>query len=446
MINSTTNGALTDEMLARFEADFRSRPENQVMVNAVTRTSVQEVALNRSVINSLSMIFSNEVDYVGPITDQMRAGTCWLFAELNWLKWFAARKMNVEKFEFSENYVIYWNKLERSNLFLEKIIALRDQSWEERNLYHLLDNPAPDGGEWHLMADIIDKYGLIPKSAMPDTFNREKSGLLNQMLNYQLRTGAAQIWELHRAGKSEEALRAKKHEILKVIHRIVTIMLGEPPKKIDFGYRDKDKKYHQDLGLTPQDFYAKYVSLDPKDIYCLLSCPTPETPYNLTYTSEFFANTIGGRAMHMLNVPNEELKRLALEVLLKEEPCLFSSDVVQHSHSKEGILATNLYDYDLVFDTPFEMDKVTRIQTLQTRLTHCMVIIGVDLVEGKPTKWKIENSWGEEAGKKGFFIMDDKWFDEHVYALIIQKKYLSDETLKLFEQPPRVLPPWHPMI
>lgn len=446
MAEYLTNGSLTPDLIGSMQKDFQKRPENRIMLNAVTRGSLQELAISREAINRLNNTFSNEVDFIGPISDQKNAGTCWLFAHLNWLKWHAAKKMKVESFEFSQNYHIFWNKIERSNYFLEKMIELADRPWDDRQVYFLLDNPAPDGGDWHMTADIIDKYGLIPKSAMPDTVNREKSRFLNEILYYKLREGAAVLRSMHREGKSLEALRAKKQELLSIVYRIVAIMLGEPPRKFDFGYRDKDKKYHEDRGITPKEFAAKYIDFEMKDIYSLLSCPTPETPYNRTFTADYLANTVDGRSMMVLNVPNHELKRLALEVLAKEEPCLFSSDVRQDSHSKEGLLDPNLYDYHLVFDAPFAMDQLSRIYTLQTRLTHCMVFIGVDLVDGKPTKWKIENSWGEDFGKKGIFIMSDKWFDEQVYALNIHKKYLTPEMLELFAQPPITLPCWHPMV
>ena len=326
------------------------------------------------------------------------------------------------------------------------MILYRDEPWDDRRVYMLLDNPSPDGGDWHMIADIIDKYGLVPKSAMPDTFNRESSRFLNEILYFKLREGAARIRDLHRQGKPVSALRAEKNEIMRVVYRICAIMLGEPPKKLDFGYRDKKKKFHRDLGITPKDFYAKYVGIDTSDIYCLLCCPTPETPFNRTISAEFFENTIGGRNMFCLNLPIAALWKQAIKVLKNGDACLFNADVLQWSHSKEGLLDQNLYDYKLVFDTPFDMKKTTRIQTLQTRLTHSMVFLGVDLVKDKPVKWKIENSWGTDYGKKGIFVMSQNWFNENVYAVFSHKKLLTAETLKLFDQPPIVLPPWHPMI
>ncbi|OGL46096.1 MAG: hypothetical protein A2161_09535 [Candidatus Schekmanbacteria bacterium RBG_13_48_7] len=446
MAKDINSGALTIKQIESFEKDFQTRPENKIMMNAVTRGNIQEIAINRQVINQMDLSFSNEVESGGPITDQMQAGTCWLFAELNWLRTLAIKKMKAEKFEFSQNYIIFWNKLEKSNYFLENMIEYRDKPWDDRRVYHLINIPVPDGGEWHMAADIIDKYGIVPKSAMPDTFNREKSKFLNEMLFYKLREGAAKLRAMHEEGKPVSALRKEKMEIMKLIYRILAIMLGEPPRKFDFGFRDKDKKYHRSPGITPKQFFKKYVGINTADIYCLLSCPTPDTPYYKTFTAEFFANTIGGREMIALNVPNNILLGRAIQVLKSGEACLFSADVLQHSHSKEGLLDTGIYDYDLIFNTPFKMDKITRIQTLQTRLTHCMVLVGVDLVNGKPVKWKVENSWGESVGKKGIFIMSENWFDEHVYALIIHKKFLTKKMLQLFKQPPISLPPWHPMI
>lgn len=433
-------------MLKSFEKEFNKRPENQVMMNAVTRGSLQNIALNRKRINELSFTFSHEVEAVGPITDQMNAGTCWLFAQLNWFRWFAAKKMKVESFEFSENQVIFWNKLERSNYFLEKVIELRDKPWDDRRLLSLLENPVPDGGDCHMLADIIDRYGLMPKDAMPDTFNREKSRFLNMMLNHKLRQGASTLRKIHADGMSVEELRKKKLEIMKEVYRINAVMLGEPPKKFDFVYRDKDKKTHVERGMTPKQFYKKYVGIPTKDIYSVLSSPLPETPYNRTFTAEFMSNTYEGRDSFFLNVPKEEVKKLAIKVLKSNEPCLFVADVVQSSHSKEGILDSRLYDYDLIFDTSFDMDEVEKLHMQQSCLTHLMVFLGVDLDdEDKPIKWKVENSWGEAVGKKGIFVMSDEWFDDNVYGVIVKKKYLTEKMLELFDQKPIQLPSWHPM-
>lgn len=438
--------AISSEALASFQREFHSRPANQLAMNALTRGNLQEVALNRRVVNRLDMSFSHEVEPGGGVSDQKQASTCWLFADLNWLRTFAQKKMNVAAFEFSQNFAVFWDKLEKSNYFLENIIRHAGKPWDDRRVYHLMNAPNPDGGEWHMLANIIRRYGLAPKSAMPDTFNLEKSRFMNEMLAFKLREAAVRLRAMHQAGRPVEALRATKLKVMRVVYRILAIMLGEPPAKFDLAFRDKDKKFHREQGVTPREFYDKYVGVNPSDVFSLLSCPSSDMEFGRTYTAEFFGNMVGGDEWHCLNVPVSELRSRAVQVLKKEEACLFGCDVLQMSHTKEGLLDEELYDYDLVFDAPFKMDKATRVQTLQTRLTHAMVFLGVDLVDNKPVKWKVENSWGDAVGKKGVFLMSTEWFNEHVYDVVLRRQFMTPKLLRQIEQPPISLPPWHPMV
>jgi bleomycin hydrolase len=438
------DGLLTPEMITKYRKKFNDKPAYKVAMNAVTRAALADIAINRDVLNNVNFCFSIEVE-TDAVSDQKRSGTCWMFAILNWFRTFTRKKINVKQFEYSHNFVMFWDKFEKSNYFLENIIALRDADISDRRLRFLLDNPASDGGEWHMLVNVIKKYGLLPRSAMPDTTNRENSRYLNELLFYKLREAAATLRKLNAEGKDIEDLRKAKSKILQEIYRMLCILMGQPPEKFDYSYRDNDKKFKQDLGLTPKEFYEKYVGLNVDEIYCILSCPATDTPFDKTYSIEFFDNTVGGDEWKWLNVPVKELKKIAIEMLKDGEAVLFGNDVVQDCHTKEGILATNVYDYELLFDTKMTMDKKTRVEYAQSRMTHSMVITGVDLVDDKPVKWKVENSWGEEVGKKGYFIMTDEWFEEHTFDLIVPKKYMPEKFLKLYKQKPVVLPPWYPM-
>jgi bleomycin hydrolase len=438
------NGVMTLDMVHRFQENLDKNTGYKIAMNAVTRQNIQEVALNRDILNNLNFSFSHEIE-TAEITDQKRASTCWLFAELNWLRTNTQKKFNIKEIVFSHNYIMFWDKFEKANYFFENIIKYRDRDLDDRHVYFLLKTPIPDGGEWHMMMNVIRKYGIVPKSAMIDSFTVENSRFLNEVLGFKLREGAAKIRNMHENGKPVEALREIKNKLMEEVYRILVIFFGVPPKKFDWSYRDKDKKFFRELQITPNQFFEKYIGLNMDEVYCLLSCPTPKTPYYKTYTVEFFNNMIGGRDWLWLNVPIEELKKCAVNMLKNSDAVLYGCDVVQESHSKEGILHKKLFDYDLIFNTSFEMDKTTRIQYLQTILTHSMVFIGVDLVDDKPVKWKIENSWGTEVGKKGFFIMTDEWFDEHTFDMMVPGEYLSSELKELFKIEPIVLPPWHPM-
>jgi bleomycin hydrolase len=414
-------------------------------MNAVTRGNLPEIALNRNVLNRNNWTFSNEIEEKPDITDQKRSGTCWLFAELNWLRTITMKNHKIEKLEFSENHLMFYDKLEKANYYLEELLNLLDRDIDDRYVRFILDNPTPDGGEWHMIVNLITKYGLMPKDVMPDTWNREQSRFINELIGYKIREAYAQMRSMKSAKKSLEAIRKYKNGILAGIYRILATCMGIPPKTFDWSFRDKDKKYHQVTGITPQEFYSKYVGLDLDACYTLASCPTEQSPFGKTYSIKMFGNMVGGRQWKWLNVPVGDIKKIALKMLKKGDAVLYGCDVVQESHTKEGILSTELYDFDLLFQTPFRMDKQTRLEYGQSRLTHSMVLTGVELAGNKPVRWKVENSWGTEVGKKGIFVMTDTWFDEHVLDLIVPPAYMPAKLKKQFDQEPVMLPPWHVM-
>ena len=445
MIKSNQNGAISEKAISQFRSNFLKTPSNRLAMNAVTRGNLQEIAINRDVLNNIQFSFSLEIEESADITDQKKSGTCWMFAELNWLRIKLLRELKIKDFEFSENWVMFWDKFEKANYFLENIIQLGSCDIDDRKLRHLLASPISDGGEWHMLVNIINKYGLVPKSAMPDTFNRENSRFLNEVTAYKLREGAAKLRSMMEKGKSEDLLKKEKISIMESIFTILVICMGMPPEKFSWSYRDKDKNFNRVKDITPKEFYDKFVGVDTNKIYSLLSCPSSRTEFEKVYTIEFFNNSIGGEDWIWLNVAVKELKKIALKMLKDGEPVLYGCDVIQESHTKDGLMHHDIYQWDLVFGTSFKMDKKTRVDYGQTVLTHSMVITGVDLVDNKPVLWKVENSWGGEVGKKGYFLMSDKWFDEHVFDLIVPEKYMTEKLLELFKQEPIQLPPWFPM-
>lgn len=438
------NGGVSPTLLKKFRRKFESNPAMKIALNAVTRGNLQEIAINRDVLNRADFSFSDEIE-TGEMTDQKQSGTCWLFANLNWLRTFTQEKFKIKSIEFSENYMVFWDKLEKANLFFEQIIKYIDEEPDSRKNMFLLKNPVPDGGGWHMTVNLIKKYGLVPKALMPDTTNRENTRLMNGVLYYKLREGAAELRRMHRTGKSPDSLRARKMKYLEEIHRILGITLGMPPDRFDWSYKDKDDKFHRERAITPLEFAEKYVKVDLDDVFCLINAPSSNMPYNKTFNVEFFDNIVGGDDYKWLNVPVSALKRHAVKMLKKKKAVLFGCDVGQNSNAKEGLLYDDLYDYELIFDTKMKMNKKTRLDFAQTVVTHAMVFTGVDLVDGKPVKWKVENSWGDKHGKKGYFMMSDEWFDEHVFDLAVPKEYLSPKLLEKFDQDPITLPPWSPM-
>jgi bleomycin hydrolase len=437
-------GAITPDLLESCRVEFDANPAHRLAMNACSNGNVDEIALNRRALAGVDWDFSHEVEG-GAITNQKRAGFCWLFAALNWLRIDVISKLKVENFEFSQNYLIFWDRLEKANRFLMAIVGLRDQPTDDRMVDFLLRDPSPDGGEWHMVANLIRKYGLVPKSAMADTFNLSDSAFLNKVCHYKLREAAAIVFALHRKGATVEEIEGAKRKALSEIYRILCILLGEPPERFDFTYRDKEKEFHAHRNLSPHQFYQQFVGVNLDDYVWVMSSPLASTPYHQTFCIEQFQNVVEGDPGAFLNVPMDMLKELAVKVLKDKQAIFFGCDVLQESHRKLGIMDPGMLEYDLLFNTPFTMDRAQRMEFLQTRLTHNMVILGVDLVDDRPVKWKIENSWGDEYGQKGVFLMTDSWFEEYVYALVVNRRYLNDEQVALLGQRPTVLAPWHPL-
>ncbi|MBM3266971.1 MAG: C1 family peptidase [Candidatus Sericytochromatia bacterium] len=441
----SSNGAIDHDMLAHWRAEFAANPAYRLAMNACSQGNVDEIALNRRAISGLDWHFSNEVE-TGAISNQKRAGLCWMFAALNWLRIGVIEKLKVETFEFSQNYLTFWDRLEKANRFLSAMVALRDRPTDDRTIDFLVREPTPDGGEWHMVANLIRKYGLVPKSAMNDTANLTDSGFLNKVVGYKLRQTAAEIFAAQRKGAGQAAIDEIKRRALAEIYRLLCILLGEPPERFDFTYRDKKKKFHAHRNLTPRTFFREIVGLDLDDYVWVMSSPLESTPYHQTFWIEQFNNVVEGDPGRFLNLPMPDLKDLAVRVLKDKQAILFGCDVLQEASSRKlGVLAPGVLEYDLLFDMPFSMSRQERMQFLQARLTHNMVILGVDLVDDRPVKWKIENSWGDEVGNKGIFLMTDAWFDEHVYALIVHKRHLDSDQKARLKKKPTVLPPWHPL-
>ncbi|MDB5095948.1 MAG: peptidase C1-like family protein [Cyanobacteria bacterium RYN_339] len=431
------NGAITPQLLDDFRDEFVGNPAHRLAMNACSRGDVDEIALNRSVLAGMDWHFSHEVEG-GAITHQRNAGFCWMYAALNWLRIDVMTKLKLETFEFSNNYMIFWDRFEKANRFLTAMVDLRGQSPDDRKVDYLLREPCPDGGEWHMVANLIRKYGMAPKSAMAETANLVDSKFLNKVVDAKLRQTAAKLF-----AAPEAEVQEIKRQAMGDVYRILCILMGEPPQRFDFSYRDKKKKFHAHRDLSPHTFYDQFVGVDVDDYVWVMSSPLDSTPYQQTFYIEQFQNVVEGAPGVFVNVEMPALKDLAVRVVKDKQALLFGCDVLQASSRKVGIMDPAVMDYELLFNTSFAMSRKERMQFLQARLTHNMVILGVDLVDDQPLKWKVENSWGDEPGNKGYFQMTDAWFDEHMYALVVHKKYLNAEQKRVLKQQPTVLPPWH---
>ena len=440
----TRAGALSARITQAMQADFDSNPAYRVMQNAVTQVTVHSLANRREVVTGANHSFSIMLDD-WPVTDQKKSGRCWLFAGLNLLRAGAMKKMRLKDFEFSQNFVLFWDQFEKANYFLEAILDTADRDVDDRTVAFLLRSPVGDGGQWNMFVSIVRKYGLAPKAAMPETESSSNTPAMHEMLVSKLRQGAKTLRDLHAGGASLAQLRAAKQEIMTAIHRILTIHLGTPPDRFDWQWKDAKKKFHRDGALTPRQFARKYVTLPLEEYVCLVHDPRPTSPCGRVFTVQYLGNVVGGDMVRYLNVEIDLLKKVAMRTLQDGEPVWFGCDVGKQMNRELGLWDAHLKDYESIYDTSFSLDKASRLQYGHSCMTHAMLFTGVDIVRRQPRRWRVENSWGDKGGQKGFYLMNDSWFNEHMFETAARKSSLPPKLQKAFERPPIVLPAWDPM-
>ncbi|HEY6501304.1 MAG TPA: C1 family peptidase [Streptosporangiaceae bacterium] len=436
------DGTITVADLERLHKDFSANPTYRLAQNAVTRVTVDDVAIDREIVSSIDHSLSTTLDD-WKVTNQERSGRCWLFAGLNLLRVGVMRATGLKDFEFSQNYTMFWDKLERANYFLEAIIETADRDLGDRTVAFLLDSAASDGGQWNMFAALVAKHGLVPKAQMPETQSSSNTGRMNSILRYQLRQGARAV----RAATAQdlEAARAAKAEVMQVVYRILCIHLGTPPERFDWQWTDKDKKFHRDGVITPQEFAAKYVDLPVSDYVCLVNDPRPSSPIEATFTVEYLGNVVGGPPVSYLNVDVQLIKDIAAATIEGGEPVWFGCDVGKMMSNDYAFWDAELYDLPSVYNAPFGLDKAARLEYHESAMTHAMLFTGVDVLDGVTRRWRVENSWGSDRGKDGFFTMDDSWFGQYVFEIAARKSALPAGLLAALDAEPIVLPAWDPM-
>ena len=436
---------ITDSTITSFADAFDAKPKNRLALNAVTKSGISAVALNRAVVNQVDHTYS-ELIKTPKATHQKKTGRCWLFAGLNTLRLEAMEKMDLEAFELSQAHLMFWDKLEKANYFLESIIETREEPLDGRLVMWLLANPLADGGQWDMFSNLVKKYGVVPKSVMPETESSSNSRSMNALLVARLREDAKTLREMSEAGASVQAMRERKEAMMEAFYRMLSIHLGTPRSSFLWEWRDKDEAFHRHGEITPQAFFETYVGFDLDDAACLINAPTDDKPYEKLYTVQYLGNVVDGAIVRYLNVDIETLKQAAVDMIRDGNAVWFGCDVGKWLERKMGIMDPAIFDYELVYGASFDLDKAGRLDYGQSRMTHAMVLTGVDLDDdGKPMKWRVENSWGTDLGDDGYMLMTDAWFDEFVYELTVSQAYLSPELLEVLETEPVVLPPWDPM-
>ncbi len=436
----TVSRQVSLEHLNQWRQSFAQEPLRQIVSNAVVKNGINSVAQRRARVTQMTFAFSHEIS-TGTITNQKASGRCWLFAGLNLVREGMAGALKLKDFELSQAYLMFYDKLEKANYFLESILETRDEPVDGRLVSWLLTAPVQDGGQWDMFVNLVEKYGIVPKWVMPESFHSSDSRLMNRILTTKLREDAKMLRD---AGTGEEA-RDLKNTMMADIYQLLVEFLGEPTGRFDFEYQDDDRQFHGDRGVSPVDFWHRYGGMNLNEYVSVINAPTSDKPFGRMYTVDFLGNVVGGRPVLYLNLDNSRFKELAVRQLTDGRPVWFGCDVGSMSDRATGILDTDQFDYAGTLGVEFGLTKADRLMYGESQMTHAMVMAGVNLVDGVPNRWKVENSWGKDAGNDGFFVMSDQWFDQYMYQLVVDKRYLTDEERAILDMEPTRLAPWDPM-
>jgi bleomycin hydrolase len=435
--------AISPEQISKLRSDFAADGGAKVAQNAVTTTDVLNIALNRDVVASTDHSFTTKIDD-WKVTNQRASGRCWLFAMLNAFRPGTMKEMGLKEFEFSQAHIHFWDKFERANHFLDAMIKTSDKPIDDRTVAFLLGRPIDDGGQWNMAVNLVMKHGLVPKSAYPESKSSSATRRMNQILLHLLRASAAELRGLAADGASEAELNAHKETRMNDVWRILCIHLGTPPETFDWQWRDKDKKFHREGEMTPHQFVERFIKDDIEDFVCLVH--DPRNAEMQTYTVEWLNNVVDGPPVIYLNIPIKAMKDITRAMLEDDLPVWMGCDVGKQMQRQLGLWDANLFEFENLYGVEFGLDKAQRLEHHQTLMTHAMLFTGVDVVDGNTRRWRVENSWGDDrSGVKGYFTMNDNWFDEYMFEIAAPSKYLSDEMKEALKTTPVVLPPWDPM-
>ena len=438
--------AISKTNIKSFQKTFKSNSTLRMSRNALTRSSVLDVAMNWDAFSQVDHTYSHKItNEMKKVTNQKASGRCWGFAGLNLMRIAVCKKYNLNNFEFSQNYFMFCDKLEKANYFLENIISTMDEPYDSRLMMWLVSEPIQDGGQWDMFVNLMEKYGAIPQTSMPESFQSSQSYMMNRLITRKLRENASTLRDNYSNGANITELRKQKEEMMRVVYNMLCICLGTPPETFSWQIWDKKKKFKRFNNLTPLDFYKKHVNIILTDKVCLIHCPMSNKEMNEHYTVSFLGNVVGGQDISYANVEVDVMKRTAAKSIKAGEAVWFGCDVGKMFHRDLGVMDMSLYDYELLFGTNFTMDKKAKLEYGDSVMTHAMLLTAVDMKGSQSLKWRIENSWGDKGGDKGYMLMTDSWFDEYTYEVVVDKKYLPQKVLEIFKRDPVALNPWDPM-
>lgn len=434
---------ITAAQLEKWSEAFAADGMRQVAKLALSKTDLNSVAYVSEGGWSMQRKFSIDIETL-PVTNQEASGRCWLFAAMNVLRERLAKALNVENFELSQSYMAFWDKFERANYFLESIISTADLPADDRIVSHILHTGVHDGGQWDMFANIAGKYGVVPKSAFGETYQSSHTGAMNHVLNRSLKKHAMVLRRMIAQGADPAEVREKKEHILAQIYSFLCACYGEPPKRFDLEYVDKDKQYHRQ-SFTPMDFYKEYGCEElVNDMVSIINAPTQDKPFGKTFTIKLLGNVVGGRGVKHLNLSMADFKAAVIRQLQAGKVVWFGSDVGKFGERDKGIWDDQCYQHSLLTGLDLDISKEDALDSGFSAMNHAMCITGVNLVDGQPNRWKIENSWGDKSGDKGYYICSDSWFDQYVFQAAVEREYLGDQAA-LYDAEPIELAPWDPM-
>ena len=422
---------------------YQKDDKNKILRHALTKTSLYQVVSDQDSIKDMDFNFDINIKTMSA-TNQKASGRCWIFAATNVCREIIAKECNMDNFELSQSYIAFYDRLEKANYLLESVIELIKEDYDDRTLTYLLQNDVGDGGQWDMFVNIVNKYGICPKNAFPETNTSSATRDTAQVINFNIRKFASVAKALYNK-EGLEAVRKEKEALLNKFYYLLVDAYGVVPETFDFEYTDKDKNYHLEKGFTPLSFKEKYLGNQLDDFVSLINAPTKDKPFNKSYTIKYLGNVVDGHIVKHLNVSMERMKELILAQLKDDRIVWFGSDVAFYGDREEGVWDDQRFDLETPFGLSLLMDKGESLDYHASQMNHAMCITGVAFKDGVPSKWKIENSWGTDRAKAGYYIMSSSWFDQFVYQAVVDKKYLSKEELDAYNKEPIMLKPWDPM-
>lgn len=437
---ATPGGGLTIEMIQKMRDNYKPTAAERALANAAANNALDKLAATGKQRDAADTYFSHEVPGKG-ITDQKSSGRCWLFTGLNVLRSQMMKQHNLPEFKLSQNYNFFYDQLEKANLFLQSIIDSAGDPLENHRVQWLLSNPLSDGGQFTGLSDNISKYGVVPAEVMGETFSAENTSRMSTLVKTLLRKDAMELRRMYAGGSKPGALQERKQQMLGDVYRMLAMTLGEPPTEFTWTRKDKDGKPVSTKTYTPQSFYKEFAGNDLQNGYVMLM-NDPSRPFWKLYEIDLDRHTYDGKNWTYVNLPVEEIKKMAIASIKDSTMMYFSCDVGKSFDRQRGVLDLDVYDYDALMGVDMQMDKADRIRSHASASSHAMTLMAVDLdADGKPVKWKVENSWGPGANS-GHLIMTDPWFDEYMFRLVVERRFVPEKVLEVLKQKPTMLPAW----